>query len=119
MSGLGSVGVNIISGLLLYIAIIIFIDTGANLQNMVTSFFVYFFTGVIVANNLIFLPDIASAKIAAINLFEIIDSEDESQMQEKEKSKMLNEGFKPNIIFDKVFFKYESRNHYTLNGLSL
>jgi hypothetical protein len=74
MSGLGSVGVSIISGVLLYIAIIIFIEANAHLQDLVTSFFVYFFTGVTVANNLIFLPDIAAAKIAAINLFEIIDS---------------------------------------------
>ena len=74
MSGLGSVGVTTISGVLLYIAIFILIETNANLQDLVTSFFVYFFTGITVANNLIFLPDTTTAKIAAVNLFKIIDS---------------------------------------------
>jgi hypothetical protein len=75
MSGLGPVGVNIMCGILLYIGIIIIIS-GESINNVCVTFFAFLFTGTFAANNLNFIPDIAQAKIAAINFFKIIDSED-------------------------------------------
>jgi hypothetical protein len=75
MTGLGPIGVNIMCGVLLYIGVIIIIS-GESINNVCTVFFTFLFTGFTVGYNLNFIPDIAQAKIAAINLFKIIDSED-------------------------------------------
>jgi hypothetical protein len=77
MSGLGKAGINITCGILLYIAVILVVNAGAKVEEILTTFFTYFYTGVTVASNLIYMPDLPSAKIAAINIFSIIDAEDE------------------------------------------
>ncbi len=58
------------------------------------------------------MPDIMDAKVAAGNLFEIIDSEDEDQMQITQNSKLIKTGIKGNIKLDKITFKYQTRNNY-------
>jgi hypothetical protein len=52
------------------------------------------------------MPDIEEAKLAASHIFLILDSEDENQLQIREKSKMLREGIVGNIKLRNVCFKY-------------
>lgn len=70
------------------------------------------FCSMTAGNNMHFLADVAACKNSAANLFEIQDSEDESQMQVKEQSKLLKSGFEGDIYLDNVDFKYDSRKDY-------
>ena len=54
-----------------------------------TAIFSIFFTGITVGNNSVFLPDLKNCKVSASNLFKILDTEDEDQLQERQNSKML------------------------------
>lgn len=68
---------------------------------------------------MVFMPDLAAAKISAANLFLILDSPDEDQIQLEQKSKMIADGGAGHISLENVTFKYESRNEYVLSNLSL
>ena len=50
-------------------------------------------------NNAHFMPDAVVAKNAAVNLFLILDTEDEDQIQMREESSMLKEGINGDIEF--------------------
>lgn len=66
-----------------------------------------------------FVPNIGDARDAAIEMFKILDSEDEDQKQLREKSKLLREGFGNKIVFKGVSFSYENRKNQVLKNLSL
>ena len=55
------------------------------------------------------LPDISNARIAAKNIFTLIDLEDEHQSRINSGSKLLKEPLKGNIKFIDVDFKYAAR----------
>ena len=80
------------------------------MQDMFTAVFSIIFAGMTSGNNSHFLPDEAACKNSAANLFVIQDSTDEDQMQINEKSKMLKEGLRGDIVLRDVDFKYDSRN---------
>lgn len=56
---------------------------------MFTAIFSIFFSAMSVGNNSHVLPDIGVCKISAANLFQILDTKDEEQIQIDENSKML------------------------------
>ncbi len=56
---------------------------------MFTAIYGIVFAAMTVGNNSHFLPDVGAAKNSAANLFLIIDSEDQDQIQQREQSKML------------------------------
>lgn len=62
-----------------------------------------------IGNSAHFMPDINAAKLAAANIFSILDAEDEDQLQIKSQSKLLRTPIKGHIEFRNVDFKYESR----------
>lgn len=84
-------------------------DAGASIEGVFTAIYAIMFGAMTVGNNAHFLPDIAAAKEAAASLFEIIDSEDEDQMQIRQKSKLLKSGIQGNIELRNISFKYETR----------
>ena len=67
------------------------------------------FAGMGLGQTMIFLPDLAGAKISAQQIFRILDTETEADMQQIDKSRMLTEGIKGHIILKNVDFRYQHR----------
>ena len=65
------------------------------------------------------LPDVSNARIAAKNIFTLIDLEDEHQVRVNSGSKLLKEPLKGDIKFIDVDFQYPTRQSMTLNKLNL
>jgi ATP-binding cassette subfamily B (MDR/TAP) protein 1 len=103
----------------LYIGILILINDGASIINIMTPAFSFYLMALALSKNISFLPDAQGAKIAAVNIFSILDGEDEEQVQVKQKSKMLTEGFTSNIEFIDVSFKYTGRQQQVFDKLNL
>ena len=59
---------------------------------MFIAVFAITFAAMTTGNNMVFMPDLAAAKTSAANLFLILDSPDEDQIQYEQKSKMIAEG---------------------------
>lgn len=57
--------------------------------------------------------------MAAAHIFEILDSEDEEQIQIKEKSLMLKEGITGEISLEDVSFKYSNRQQYVFQNMNI
>ena len=89
------------------------------IDDMFTAIYAIIFAGMTAGNNAHFMPDAAACSNAAANLFEIQDSVDEEQQQEKENSKMLTSGIEGDIELKNVSFKYESRNEHVFKKMNL
>lgn len=102
----------IIIGLLFYLGAIFVRDNkGVTVTDMFTAVYAIMFAGMTAGNNSHFMPDMAASKNSAANLFEILDSQDEDQIQIDQNSKMLKIGIENgDIELDDISFKYESRN---------
>jgi ATP-binding cassette subfamily B (MDR/TAP) protein 1 len=85
---------------------------------MFTAVYAITFAAMSAGNNAHFMPDVAQTNNAAANLFLILDSEDEEQMQAREESKMIKEGVNGDIEFRNISFKYESRTERVFDALS-
>jgi len=72
----------IVFGLIFYLGTLFIRDNDdVTVNDVFTAIFAIMFAGMSVGNNSHFMPDAAAAKNAAANLFLILDSEDESQIQ--------------------------------------
>lgn len=63
-----------IFGLLLYIGVIFLINYNVLFDDLIVAIFTCIFTGFEIGNKLNYLPDVADAKIAAANIFTILDA---------------------------------------------
>ncbi len=77
LSGVGFVGIYLITGLVLYIAVILIVEKVSQVEELITTFGIFYFTGKYLANIMLYMPDAAVAKVAAASLFKILDAEDE------------------------------------------
>jgi ABC-type multidrug transport system fused ATPase/permease subunit len=64
------------------------------------------------------IPDLVKIKIALRDIFKILDSTDEDQLQIHENSKLINRPIVGNIEFKDVSFKYQSREEIVLTNVS-
>lgn len=88
-------------------------------ENMFIAIYAIVFAGMTAGNNAHFMPDAAACKNSAANLFEILDSQDEEQMQIAENSLLLKDGASGDIVIQDVDFKYDSRNEYVFRNMNL
>ena len=109
----------IVIALIFYLGTIFIRDNNLSIADVFTAIYAIMFAGMTAGNNAHFMPDVATAKKAAANLFEILDAEDEDQIQIKESSKLLKTPVKGNIVFKNVHFKYPSRDEYVFRDLNL
>lgn len=86
---------------------------------MFIAIYAIVFAGMTAGNNAHFMPDAAACKNSAANLFEILDSQDEEQMQIAENSLLLKDGASGDIVIQDVDFKYDSRNEYVFRNMNL
>lgn len=87
-------------------------------EDMFTAVYALMFAAMGAGNNAHFMPGAAATRNAAANLFLILDTEDEDQIQIQESSKMLRTGINGDISFE-ICFQYERRNDQFFQGLSL
>ena len=108
-----------VMGLLFWIGSIFVRDhDDVTVEDMFTAVYALMFAAMGAGNNAHFMPDAAAARNAAANLFLILDTEDEDQIQIQESSKMLRTGINGDISFE-ICFQYERRNDQFFQGLSL
>lgn len=119
MHGITQIAMFFIFGLVIYFGLI-FLENNADvtIQNVFTAIYAVMFSGMTAGNNAHFMPDLAVAKIAAVNIFEILDCKDEDQLQEEYGSKMLKTHINGNIVFKNVSFKYESRDEKVFENMN-
>jgi ATP-binding cassette subfamily B (MDR/TAP) protein 1 len=119
--GLSQIVMFVIFGVLFYLGALFVNDypKEVTVDRMFTAIYAIMFAGMTAGNNAHFMPDTAACKNSAANLFEIQDSEDEEQRQVKENSKLLKSGGDGDIVLENVDFKYESRNEYVFEKMSL
>lgn len=117
--GVSQIVMFVVFAVVFYIGSLFVRDYGVKFVDLFTAIFGIVFAAMTTGNNSQFMPDVASSKNSAANLFEILDSQDEWQMQEEEKSKMLTKGgTQGKIEVRNVTFKYPSRSNYTFRNLS-
>lgn len=71
----------IVIALVFYLGSLFVDQNGVSVDRMFTSIFAIFFSAMTVGNNSHILPDMGECKISAANLFLILDTKDESQIQ--------------------------------------
>lgn len=71
----------IVIALIFYIGSLFVQNNGVHIDKMFTAIFAIFFSAMTVGNNSHILPDMAECKVSAANLFLILDTKDEDQVQ--------------------------------------
>ena len=73
-------------GLIFFLAVVFAINnpTEISRQDIFVTIFVVFFSAMSAGNNLYYMPDVADAKNSAANIFLVLDSKDEDQIQVEE-----------------------------------
>lgn len=88
------------------------------MTNVFSAVFLILFAGCIAGNNLKNIPNIGVLKSTAQQLFKLIDLEDETQLQIRRGSKMIDRDLKGDISFGNVSFKYDGRDEAALTNVS-
>ena len=110
----------VIFALVFYIGTLFIRDQHLEFVNVFTAIYALIFAGMTAGNNTQMMPDIASCKTSAAYLFQILDSEDEDQMQIREKSLMIAEGgTNGHFEVNNISFKYPTRGLNAFTNLSL
>ena len=117
--GLTQIIMFFIFGIIFYLGIVFMVDNGLTIADVFTAIYAVLFSGMTAGNNAHFIPDVASSKKSAANIFLILDSLDEDQLQVEAKSKMLKTPIHGRISVRKISFGYETRDHKVFNNLSL
>lgn len=116
--GLTQIIMFFVFGLIFYLGTVFMRDNNLEIANVFTAIYAIMFSGMTAGNNAHFMPDAAAAKISAINIFEIQDSQDEDQLQIVQNSKLLKTPITGHIQFKDVTFKYETRDQAVFENLS-
>ena len=119
VSGLSQLMVFFVAGIMFFVASSLARESQVAVEDMLIAIYVFASAAIGVGGTVNFMPDAATAKNAAANLFLILDTEDEDGLQRREESKMLKEGISGDIEFKEVRFKCQSRNQELLDGLCL
>lgn len=117
--GISQLIMYVVFALIFFLGAVFIRDNNLSISDVFTAIYSIMFAGMTAGNNSHFMPDVAAAKNSAANIFEILDSEDEDQLQIKTESKLLKTPIKGHIEIKNVTFKYESRNEHVFKNLSL
>lgn len=95
--GLTQIMMFFIFGLIFYLGIVFMVHNNLAIADVFTAIYAILFAGMTAGNNSHMLPDVGIAKKAAANIFEILDSSDEDQLQVEQGSKLLKTTIKGHI----------------------
>lgn len=108
----------VVYGLVYYLAAVLSVKVHQETpENIFISIFAIVFAAVGLGNNSSLMPDMAKAKVAGSNLFEIIEAEDEYEQAVLEGG-VSKDPIQGSIEFREVSFKYPSREKAVFSGLS-
>ncbi len=96
----------IVIALIFYLGSLFVQNNGVSVDSMFTALFALFFSAMTVGNNSHILPDMGECKISAAQLFMIMDTKDEHQIQIDEKSKMIQNRIRGDFELKDIKFKY-------------
>ena len=94
-------------------------NNGVSVENMFVAIFSVLFSGLTVGNHLHILPNLGDCKISAANLFVILDTKDEDEIQIEQNSKLMKTKISGDILLRDIRFKYETRSEYLFDGFNL
>jgi ATP-binding cassette subfamily B (MDR/TAP) protein 1 len=97
---------DIIFALIFFLGAVFLYNHNLEISDVFTAIYANYYTGLTIGNYSQFMPDAMNAKNAAANIFELLDSEDEDQLQIKEGSNILSMPIRGNIVFKNISFKY-------------
>jgi ATP-binding cassette subfamily B (MDR/TAP) protein 1 len=117
--GFSQMQIFLIYAVVFYVGAVLHKYQGLSVLDMFTAIFGIMFATFGMGNNQQFAGDVGAAKNSAKNLFQILDSKDEFQMEEERKSKQLKTNILGHIEIREIHFKYESRERMLFEGLSL
>ncbi|CAD8176907.1 unnamed protein product [Paramecium pentaurelia] len=109
----------IINAIVFYVGAILCRDGVITIEGMFKSILAITFATMSAGNNAAFAGDIGAAKNASKNIFEILDSEDEFQREERLKKQKLTKPVQGDIHFNNLTFKYSGRDKNVFENLSL
>ncbi|KAM3147561.1 hypothetical protein pb186bvf_000368 [Paramecium bursaria] len=109
----------LINALIFYIGALLVAYHGLPVESMFKSILAITFATMGAGNNQAFAGDIGAAKNASKNIFELLDTEDEFQREERLGRKKLKTQIQGNISVNNITFKYESREKNVFENLSL
>jgi|JI6StandDraft_1071083.scaffolds.fasta_scaffold07066_13 ATP-binding cassette subfamily B (MDR/TAP) protein 1 len=84
-----------------------------------TAIYAIMFAAIQAGGNLQFIPNIIQLKVAAVNIFKVLDQEDEEQMERQNSARLEITNAKGNIDIKDIGFKYENRDDFVFRKLSL
>lgn len=84
MFGFSQVTSNLIFVIAYFVGAVFFHDSNLKLENVFIAIYSVIYASITAGNNTLFMPDLAAAKQSAANIFTILDSEDEDQLQIKQ-----------------------------------
>ncbi|CAD8092756.1 unnamed protein product [Paramecium primaurelia] len=117
--GLSQMNIFIMNAIVFYVGAIFCRDIDLSVNDMFRTIFALTFATMGAGNNAAFAGDIGAAKNASKNIFEILDSEDEFQREERLKKQKLTKSIEGDICFNNLTFKYQSRDKNVFENLSL
>ncbi|CAD8124583.1 unnamed protein product [Paramecium sonneborni] len=109
----------IINAIVFYIGAILCRDEVITIEGMFKSILAITFATMSAGNNAAFAGDIGAAKNASKNIFEILDSEDEFQREERLRKQKITKPVQGDINFNNLTFKYVGRDKNVFENLSL
>ncbi|CAK64833.1 unnamed protein product (macronuclear) [Paramecium tetraurelia] len=109
----------IINAIVFYVGAILCRDGVLTIEDMFKSILAITFATMSAGNNAAFAGDIGAAKNASKNIFEILDSEDEFQREQRLKKQKLTVPVQGDIHFNNLTFKYFGREKNVFENLSL
>ncbi|CAD8206584.1 unnamed protein product [Paramecium octaurelia] len=109
----------IINAIVFYVGALLCRDDIITINGMFKSILAITFATMSAGNNAAFAGDIGAAKNASKNIFEILDSEDEFQREERLKKQKLTIPIQGDIQFENITFQYQGRNKKIFQNLNL
>ena len=116
MSSLINMGMN---ALVFYVSAVLLCYDNLQPLDMFTCMMCILTAATTIGNNAHFMGDVGEAKNAAVNLFHLLDAQDEEQMAAQAGCKYLKTPITGNIEFKNVSFKYPAREKKVLQSISL
>jgi len=106
-----------VNGLMFYISAVFMKNDGLGFKDMMMSVMGIMMGCMAIGNALQFAPDVGSAKSAAINVFDILDTKPAIDIDDPNQT--VRNPIKGDIEFRNVWFKYPSREKQIFKGLNL
>jgi ABC-type bacteriocin/lantibiotic exporter with double-glycine peptidase domain len=95
-----------ILSLIFFIGSLFIRDLGMDVLKVFTAIYAIMFAAIQAGGNLQFIPNIVQLKIAAVNIFKVLDQQDEEQYEREPSARVEIQNARGNIELKGIGFKY-------------